>query len=114
MTEIPVLDPATAREIGVIEDMGEGVVGRTVSVARAAFREGGRWPRTPDDERAEWDVAEAARILGYYAGRPTKAAGESYPVSSSALSIVVHELVGVVAAITPWNYPLLLAVQKDP
>jgi acyl-CoA reductase-like NAD-dependent aldehyde dehydrogenase len=58
------------------------------------------------------DVAEAARVLDYYAGWPTKDAGEAYPVSADALSVVVHEPVGVVAAITPWNYPLLLAVQK--
>ncbi|GLE53198.1 hypothetical protein ATCCBAA256_27600 [Mycobacterium montefiorense] len=61
---------------------------------------------------AQWDVAEAARIFEYYAGWPTKLAGESFPVSSEALSIVVHEPVGVVAAITPWNYPLMLAAQK--
>ncbi|BAX92193.1 aldehyde dehydrogenase family protein [Mycobacterium shigaense] len=61
---------------------------------------------------AQWDVAEAARILEYYAGWPTKLAGESFPVSAEALSIIVHEPVGVVAAITPWNYPLMLAAQK--
>lgn len=144
MTEIPVLDPATARQICAIEDMDEVAVDRSVATARASFEGGGWWPLTPDDERgrvlaraaelvrasaeelarlesldvgkplaeAEWDVAEAARILEYYAGWPTKAAGESHPVSASALSIVVHEPVGVVVAITPWNYPLLLAVQK--
>ena len=51
-------------------------------------------------------------MVEYYAGWPTKAAGESFPVSADALSIVVHEPIGVVAAITPWNYPLMLAVQK--
>ena len=144
MTEIAVLDPATAREIGSIEDMDAATVHQAVARARAAFDDGGWWPRTPDDERgrilaraaailrdeagewarletldvgkplaeSEWDVAEAARILEYYAGWPTKAAGEAFPVSADALSIVVHEPVGVVAAITPWNYPLLLAVQK--
>lgn len=61
---------------------------------------------------AQWDVAEAARIFEYYAGWPTKLAGESFPVSAEALSIVIHEPVGVVAAITPWNYPLMLAAQK--
>ena len=36
-------------------------------------------------------------MVEYYAGWPTKAAGESFPVSADALSIVVHEPVGVVA-----------------
>jgi acyl-CoA reductase-like NAD-dependent aldehyde dehydrogenase len=61
---------------------------------------------------AQGDVDETTRILEYYAGWPTKAAGASFPVSADALSIVVHEPVGVVAAITPWNYPLMLAAQK--
>ena len=38
-------------------------------------------------------------MVEYYAGWPTKAAGESFPVSADALSIVVHEPIGVVAAI---------------
>ncbi|HSV39937.1 MAG TPA: aldehyde dehydrogenase family protein [Nocardioidaceae bacterium] len=144
MTELAVLDPATARQIGSIEDMDECSVDAAVARARASFDSGIWWPLTSDEARgqvlaraaallradaaewarlecldvgkplaeAEWDIAEAARILEYYAGWPTKAAGEAYPVSASALSIVVHEPVGVVAAITPWNYPLLLAVQK--
>ena len=144
MSEIAVLDPATARQIATIQDMDEAAVDVAVARARAAFDAGGWWPGTPDDERgrvltraaqllreqadewarlecqdvgkplaeAEWDVAEAARILDYYAGWPTKAAGETHTVSATALSVVLHEPVGVVAAITPWNYPLLLAVQK--
>jgi acyl-CoA reductase-like NAD-dependent aldehyde dehydrogenase len=61
---------------------------------------------------SEWDVEEVARILDYYAGWCGKDAGEAHAVSATALSVVLHEPVGVVAAITPWNYPLLLAVQK--
>jgi acyl-CoA reductase-like NAD-dependent aldehyde dehydrogenase len=61
---------------------------------------------------SQGDVEEVARILDYYAGWADKAAGEAHGVSASALSVVLHEPVGVVAAITPWNYPLMLAVQK--
>ena len=61
---------------------------------------------------AEGDVEEVARILEYYAGWATKVAGEAHAVAADALSVVLHEPVGVVAAITPWNYPLMLAAQK--
>jgi acyl-CoA reductase-like NAD-dependent aldehyde dehydrogenase len=144
MTEIDVLDPATAQRITAITEMDESAVDAAVGRARAAFDDGRWWPRTPDHERgrvlarvadlvraesaelarlesldvgkplaeAEGDIAEVANILDYYAGWPTKVAGETFPVSADALSIVVHEPVGVVAAITPWNYPLMLAAQK--
>jgi acyl-CoA reductase-like NAD-dependent aldehyde dehydrogenase len=61
---------------------------------------------------SEGDVEEAARMLDYYAGWADKAAGEAHSVSAQAVSLVLHEPVGVVAAITPWNYPLMLATQK--
>ena len=32
---------------------------------------------------AQGDVDEAARILEYYAGWPTKAAGDSFPISAA-------------------------------
>jgi acyl-CoA reductase-like NAD-dependent aldehyde dehydrogenase len=144
VTEIEVLDPATAEPIGSIEDMDEAAVDAAVRRARVAFDAGGWWPRTPEEERgrilaraaalvrrdaaelarletrdvgkplaeSEGDVEEVARILDYYAGWPTKVAGEAHAVSADALSVVLHEPVGVVAAITPWNYPLMLATQK--
>src|SRR5437016_4771700 len=34
------------------------------------------------------------------------------PVGPDALSLVLKEPVGVAAAITPWNYPMMMAVQK--
>lgn len=58
------------------------------------------------------DVDEAAYLLEYYAGWITKLSGEVLPVGPDAMSLVLREPMGVVAAIVPWNYPLLMAMQK--
>ncbi len=58
------------------------------------------------------DVNEAAYMFEYYAGWATKISGDIPPVGNDALSLVVKEPIGVAAAITPWNYPILMAVQK--
>jgi len=61
---------------------------------------------------AREDIEEAAFMFEYYGGWVTKVMGEIPPVGPDALSLVVKEPVGVAALITPWNYPLLMAVQK--
>jgi acyl-CoA reductase-like NAD-dependent aldehyde dehydrogenase len=61
---------------------------------------------------AEEDIAEVAFMFEYYGGWATKVMGEIPPVGRDAMSLVVKEPVGVAAAITPWNYPMMMAVQK--
>jgi len=58
------------------------------------------------------DVKEAAYMFEYYGGWSTKIHGDIPPVGDEAMSLVVKEPIGVAAAITPWNYPILMAVQK--
>jgi acyl-CoA reductase-like NAD-dependent aldehyde dehydrogenase len=58
------------------------------------------------------DIDEAAFMLEYYGGWATKVMGAIPPVGPDALSLVVKEPVGVAGLIVPWNYPLLMAVQK--
>jgi acyl-CoA reductase-like NAD-dependent aldehyde dehydrogenase len=61
---------------------------------------------------AQEDVAETAFMFEYYGGWATKVTGEIPPVGREAMSLVVKEPVGVAAAITPWNYPIMMATQK--
>ena len=61
---------------------------------------------------ARADVDEVAFMFEYYGGWATKVHGEIPPVGPDALSLVVKEPMGVAAGITPWNYPLMMAVQK--
>lgn len=62
----------------------------------------------------EIDVPDAIRCMRYMAGWPTKIDGRTLPVADPAapLALTVRQPVGVVAAITPWNFPLCMAVQK--
>jgi len=48
----------------------------------------------------------------YYAGWATKIHGETIPVRGPILNYTLREPVGVVGAIVPWNFPLLIATWK--
>jgi betaine-aldehyde dehydrogenase len=58
------------------------------------------------------DMEQIAQVFRYYGAEARTARGDVNPVPSGALSLTVHEPVGVVAMITPWNYPLLQASWK--
>lgn len=64
---------------------------------------------------AEGDVSDAIECFRYYAGLIDKPSGGVYDVNQGfgeMHSFTMHEPVGVCAQITPWNYPLLMAVWK--
>ncbi|MGH8328159.1 MAG: aldehyde dehydrogenase family protein, partial [Steroidobacteraceae bacterium] len=60
------------------------------------------------------DIAMAIESLRYNAGWATKLTGETALVSQGArsFSYTLREPIGVVGAITPWNAPFLMAVNK--
>ncbi|HUF16448.1 MAG TPA: aldehyde dehydrogenase family protein [Thermoanaerobaculia bacterium] len=58
------------------------------------------------------DTPAAAECLYYFAGWSGKVTGETIPVQDGAFTYTLREPVGVVGAITPWNFPLMLAVWK--
>jgi aldehyde dehydrogenase (NAD+) len=58
------------------------------------------------------DTPAAAECLYYFAGWSGKVTGETIPVQEGAFTYTLREPVGVVGAITPWNFPLMLAVWK--
>ncbi len=63
------------------------------------------------DSRKE--ITGAADTFEYYARAATDNAGEiACPASASTKSLVFYEPVGVVATITPWNYPVSLVAWK--
>jgi acyl-CoA reductase-like NAD-dependent aldehyde dehydrogenase len=61
---------------------------------------------------ARSDIEDVAYLFEYYGGWATKIHGDVPPVGPDAMSIVLKEPVGVAAGITPWNYPMIQAVQK--
>jgi phenylacetaldehyde dehydrogenase len=67
----------------------------------------------PLGEARNVDIALTIELLRYYAGWTTKITGSVQPNSiAGMLSMVRREPVGVVAAITPWNFPLLEVAYK--
>ena len=64
---------------------------------------------------AEGDIDDGIHCFKYYAGLIKAPYGGVYDVNDgfgTMHSYTVHEPVGVVAQITPWNYPFLMAVWK--
>lgn len=58
------------------------------------------------------DVSDAVDQFRYYAGLCTKPQGQTYDVPDDIQALVVREPIGVVGAITCWNYPLVMNAQK--
>ncbi|MEV7418433.1 aldehyde dehydrogenase family protein [Streptomyces sp. NPDC089919] len=59
-----------------------------------------------------FDVRAAAEIFRYYAGMVEMLEGAARPAGARSLQYIRREPLGVVGAITPFNFPLNLAVNK--
>jgi acyl-CoA reductase-like NAD-dependent aldehyde dehydrogenase len=130
--ELEVRNSSTEAPMGRIPEGTADDVDRAVGAARAAFES---WSQTTVAERADW-LARIAQALGermeevaaliaqevgmpiklahmIQAGLPTMDFGSMPQVMAETEwerevgnSLIVREPVGVVGAITPWNYPL--------
>ena len=65
-----------------------------------------------DFDAAKIEIPTVANILDYYAGFTDKLTGDTLPSEAGVLRMTLRQPVGVVGAITPWNFPLLLATWK--
>ncbi|MEP7131920.1 MAG: aldehyde dehydrogenase family protein, partial [Acidobacteriota bacterium] len=66
----------------------------------------------PIFESAKIDVPAAAECLSYFGESADKLYGDTFPSRNDALLMTLREPIGVVGAITPWNFPLLQAMWK--
>jgi acyl-CoA reductase-like NAD-dependent aldehyde dehydrogenase len=55
------------------------------------------------------DVPAAARCIAWYAEAIDKIYDEIAPAPKTALALITREPMGVIGAIVPWNYPMLMA-----
>jgi acyl-CoA reductase-like NAD-dependent aldehyde dehydrogenase len=129
---LEVINSTTEQVMGSVAEGTVEDVDKAVAAARSAFES---WSRTSVEERADWmqRIAEAlgarmdeiAELIAQEVGMPVKLAKiiqaglptttfGSMPQLLAELpwkeevgnSLIVREPVGVVGAITPWNYPL--------
>jgi acyl-CoA reductase-like NAD-dependent aldehyde dehydrogenase len=129
---LDVINATTGQVMGSIADGTVEDVDRAVAAARAAFES---WSQTSVQERADWmqriagalgaRMDEIAALIAEEVGMPVKLSNiiqAGLPTGTFASqpqlladvkweeqvgnSLIVREPVGVVAAITPWNYPL--------
>ncbi|MCM2490606.1 aldehyde dehydrogenase [Burkholderia glumae] len=66
----------------------------------------------PIADTSSVDVPGAAYCVEWFAEAIDKVGGEVVPVDPKLVGLVTREPVGVVAAIVPWNFPLLMAAWK--
>lgn len=89
--------------------LADAVEARAAEIAELETLDTGK----PLREASKGDVPLAIEHLRYYAGWPTKFGGRTVPVSiPGVVNYTVREPVGVVGAITPWNFPFQIAVWK--
>jgi len=58
------------------------------------------------------DIPLAAETISYYAEAVDKVYDEIAPTDPSVVTMIVREPVGVVGAVVPWNFPLMMASWK--
>ncbi|MBS3737031.1 aldehyde dehydrogenase, partial [Candidatus Bipolaricaulota bacterium] len=87
--------------------IAEGIGDRDEELARLETRECGR----PLHETRS-DIEAVAATLHYYAGLADKIEGRTIPVEGKRFSFTLREPLGVTAHITPWNFPLKLAIRS--
>ncbi len=136
---LDVVNPANEEVIGQVPACGEAELDQAVAAARAAFK---TWSKKPIDERRKVvqviagvineNNDELFRLLTAEQGKPHaqaqgEIAGAAYMAGSQATLELEDEInedtaerlsrtrrvpVGVVGGIVPWNFPVMMAVQK--
>jgi acyl-CoA reductase-like NAD-dependent aldehyde dehydrogenase len=66
----------------------------------------------PISDARNVDVPSAARCFRWYGEAIDKVYGEIAPTAADALALIGREPLGVVGAVVPWNYPLIITAWK--
>jgi betaine-aldehyde dehydrogenase len=98
------LDPGDRAE--VLRLIARGIESSAEELAQLEARNVGK---PISDARAEVNLVVA--VFDYYAGAPERLLGATIPVSGG-IDMTFREPLGVVALITPWNFPMPIACWK--
>ncbi len=66
----------------------------------------------PIRDASSIDIPASAACIRWYAEAVDKVYDEIAPTAADALALITREPVGVVAAVVPWNFPLMMAAWK--
>ena len=95
------------RRAAVLERAAAQLASRSEDLARELVREEGK---TLAEARVE--TSRTPMNLRFYAGEALRTSGQTFPTGDGSLVFTMREPVGVVAAITPWNFPLNIPSRK--
>jgi acyl-CoA reductase-like NAD-dependent aldehyde dehydrogenase len=90
-----------------LQKIADGILADAVRIAEIETRNSGKTIANSLNE-----VQAAAKVFAYYAGAMDKFFGDTIPLGGALLDFTLREPVGVVAQITPWNFPFLAAAWK--
>jgi acyl-CoA reductase-like NAD-dependent aldehyde dehydrogenase len=92
----------------VLQRFAELIEGATEELALLETLDMGK----PISDALQVDVPATARCIRWYAEATDKVYGEIAPTGRDALAMITREPVGVVGAIVPWNFPMIMASWK--
>ena len=100
---------APAKRAQILWKLADLIAANTAELARLETLDNGK----PLFESSRGDLPLVAAHFRYYAGWADKYGGQTVPLAvPGILNYTLREPVGVVAAIVPWNFPLLIASWK--
>ena len=126
------INPATGAVLARVASCDAADVDRAVEAARRAF-ESGVWSRLaplidahkdelaclesldvgkPISDCLAVDLPLTSTCIRWYGEAIDKIYDEIAPTAPSAISLMRREPIGVIAAVVPWNFPLLMAAWK--
>ncbi len=92
----------------VLFKLGDLILQNADDIARLETLDNGK----PIFESRQVDIPMVANCFHYFAGWATKIAGETLPVNSAFLNYTLREPLGVLGAIIPWNFPMIMVAWK--
>jgi acyl-CoA reductase-like NAD-dependent aldehyde dehydrogenase len=102
----PSMRPAERQRL--LWKLGDLILEHADELARLETLDNGK----PIFESRQIDVPMVANCFHYFAGWATKLAGETLPVNPSFFTYTLREPLGVVGAIIPWNFPMIMVGWK--
>ena len=95
------------RAASLLHGLADALAAEREELARLEARNAGK----PIGD-ARWEANHVADTLRYYAGAADKFFGETIAVKKGGLDITLHDPLGVVGLIVPWNFPMVIATWK--